>query len=72
MGGGRSPLTVEELQTISVDFLFSVRKQLNLVSVFLPDEGEEDMGSHRLRSAAQRIDRPPGERIRTYEGGIIL
>ena len=58
--------------TTSVDFLFSVRRQLNLVSVFLPDGGEEDMGIHRLRSAAQRIDRPLGERIRTYEGGIIL
>jgi len=72
VGGGRSPQTVEGVPTIFVDFLFSVRRQLNLVSVFLPDGGEEDMGVHRLRSAAQRIDRPLGERIRTYEGGIIL
>ena len=34
--GGRSLRTVEGVPTISVDFLFSVRKQLNLVSVFCP------------------------------------
>ena len=34
--GGRSLRTEKGVPTISVDFLFSVRKQLNLVSVFCP------------------------------------
>ena len=34
--GGRSSRTEKGVPTISVDFLFSVRKQLNLVSVFCP------------------------------------
>ena len=34
--GGRSLRTVEGVPIISADFLFSVRRQLNLVSVFCP------------------------------------